>query len=228
MLEGWVPSDFVSMAEQVSWPVCAVIVGFLIRPTLLNGLREGVDFVKGLKKFNIKGMSFENGGQTAQAIAAPIVDEPKNLLVFKEHLEKRSSDYSESLKDMLSQNYAMYGLSEKDEIKLLKCDLSVSIAERMYMGVCSGIYLSQINLIKLEMSDGKKCSYTVLDNYFNSLKSKNKFFYEAVNVHVYIGYLISMNLVESDGDSYSLTKYGKGFLEYVNNNPQVIGGIKSV
>lgn len=228
MLDGWVPSDFISMAEQVSWPICAVIIGFLIRPTLFAGFLSALDFLKGLRKINIKGLSFESGVQIVQAIAPSAVDEPKNLSVFKEHLGKRSSDYSEDLKDIISQNYSMYSLAAKDEIELLKRELSITIVERMYLAVLNSIYLSQINLIKLKLSDDGKCSYTDMNDYFELLKVRHKVFYANSNLHGYVGYLTNMSLIESDGSSYSLTKYGKGFLKYIDNNPHSMGNVKSV
>lgn len=226
----WTPELLVELVKVSAWPLVVLILGLGFRIKFSEAIK---DF---LSRNSISKLSATSTGVYAEFVASKQSDEVKegagkNVLNLPDHMsasaiqerhELNKSEFSEEQYIAIKTHLAAMNLSAEVQTELLCKELSIMQSALRFFDVSKVMFRSQFNLFSVMANNGGYMSESDVQRYFTSVKSSIAEGISDWDWIKYLSYPSSAGLISSSGDGYSLTVFGKSYVEFMSKNPQFI------
>ncbi|WP_039045941.1 hypothetical protein [Plesiomonas shigelloides] len=245
----WEPKYIVELIKSVAWPLLLLVLIFpfkgQLNKLLLNflGRLKISEFSLGPTGATIKLEQQAVSNRTLSAMIENYVPDtvstekvsnssslPDDMsaAAIKNKQRDSQTQYSNVIFEAVKDHVSLMDITSDEKIDLLSREVSLLQSAVRYIEVNKVIFRSQFNLLYKINHNGGCISNDTLIEHFNEIKNRNKEVFDTWDYIKYISYLVTVNLISSNNDNYTITVFGSSYLTFMSKNPQMIEGLNKL
>jgi hypothetical protein len=221
----WTPEIIVNLVGELAWPIAIIILGWRFRAGIINAVsnflsNNNVSEISAsatgvTAKFKEAQQSAEIKGNTTKQSDLP---EGASLDELKERQAKNSTEFSLEQYTHIKNHVASLGVDDEEKIELLSKELSLVQVGLRFFHINKVLFRSQFDLLNGWFGGDTKMSEADIKLYFTNLVKANPDNLVGWDHIKYLTYPISTGLIVYQNESYSLTKMGNSYVEFMKKN----------
>ena len=232
----WKPEHFVGMLKEIAWPLVVLLIGLRYRAAASERFRGVFEKLK-LGKLTLGTNGVTTEWQSSNEQTSPISNgkpevygEYKSFAQVTSYHELNDSEYIQTSVAHINKQLDSFELPLEERLDTLVKAFATSNAMQSYAWVSNSIFKSQLDLLT-KLADTPPphlFAYQHLESYFYALKAIHAEQYEKWDTQSYLKFLIDSGLLQVKGESYTLTTFGKSYLEYIQRNENITHSFRKV